>query len=379
MNELPPLPSGVTCELVAPSDPELRTGWGLPLVRGAWFCPKSGSPRIAFIAAHYNLDFSQHYLGPILAQRGFGFLGWNTRYCGREAYFLFDRALVDLGLGVRWLRQRGTEVVVLLGNSGGGSLLAAYQAQTQAAVVRPAAGLSLAAGIEGLEPGDLYVSLAAHPGRAEVLTNWLDPSVTDEADPTSTDPALDMYDPGNGPPYSPEFAQRYRTGQRARNRRITDWCKQELARVQAAGSPDRLFTLQRTWADLRFLDPGLDPSDRPTPACYQGDPHKANRGIEGLGCLSTLRTWLAMWSLEDSQCHAGDCLKEIRLPSLVIQARADAGVFPSDARAIFDGLAAEDKRLVEVPGDHYFQHPSGSRNDVAELIASWVGDRVDTP
>ncbi len=116
-------------QLVAVENPQLpRTGWGQSLARGAYWSPAGRQPRVAFIGAHYNLDFSEHYLAELLARHGFGFLGWNTRYCGQDGYFRFDRALSDIGLGVGWLREHGAEVVVLLGNSGGGSLLAAYGA-----------------------------------------------------------------------------------------------------------------------------------------------------------------------------------------------------------------------------------------------------------
>ena len=105
-----------------------------------------------------------------------------------------------------------------------------------------------------------------------MLTGWLDPSVTDETDPTSVDPELDMYADGREAPFDPEFVRRYRAGQRARNQRVTDWAKAELARLNAAGVPDRLFLLPRTWADLRFVDATLDPSDRPGPVLLPGRP-----------------------------------------------------------------------------------------------------------
>jgi hypothetical protein len=364
--------------LEAPAAP--RYGYGLSPCRGVYHRPAGRTPRVAFVAAHYNLDFGEHYLGPHLARRGFGFLGWNTRYCGREAYFLIDRAIVDIGVAVRWLRAHGVEVVVILGNSGGGSLMAAYQAQTAAPVIRAPYGMELAEGLDDLPGAQLYVSVAAHPGRPEVLTNWMDPAVVDERDPLRTDPELDMYDPSNGPPFSPEFVVRYREAQRARNHRITAWAKDELERVLAAGYSDGVFTLQRTWADLRFVDPALDPSDRPTPACYRGDPKTTNRGVDGLGTLNTLRTWLSMWSLEESQCRAPEHLGAIDVPALVVQPTMDAGVFPSDARAIFDGLASTDKRLVDMPGDHYFRGVPGTpRADVAELIGEWVRERAGDP
>jgi len=371
-----PVLDGVERDLVALSGPEMpRMGWGSHPCQGVYYRPAGERPRVAFIAAHYNIDFSEHYLADHLARRGFGFLGWNTRFRGMEAFFLLDRALLDIGLGVRWLREQGVETVVLLGNSGGGSLIAAYQAQAQQPVTRPAFGMPLADGLDELAPGDLYLSVAAHPGRPEVLTNWLDPAVVDERDPVATDPALDMYAEENGPPYGEEFIARYRAAQRQRNGRITEWAKAELERVQAAGRFDELFTVHRTWADLRFADGAIDPSDRPTPACYLGDPSFANRGVLGIGSLNTLRTWLSMWSLEESQCSSAEHLAAISLPSLVVQPTMDTGVFPSDARAIHDGLAATDKRLVELPGDHYFRGVEGARSDLADLIAEWVAER----
>jgi len=376
MIEEPPLLDGVDRELVALSGPEMpRMGWGSHPCQGVYYTPAGKRPEVAFIAAHYNIDFSEHYLADHLARRGFGFLGWNTRFRGMEAFFLLDRALLDIGLGVRWLREQGAQTVVLLGNSGGGSLVAAYQAQAQQPVIRPAFGMPPADGLDELPSGDLYASVAAHPGRPEVLTNWLDPSVVDESDPVATDPELDMYREEHGPPYDPGFVERYRAAQRARNDRITEWAKQELGRMQEAGRFDRLFTVHRTWADLRFADGALDPSDRPTPACYMGDPGTANRGVLGIGALNTLRTWLSMWSLSESQCNSEEHLAAITLPSIVVQPTMDTGVFPSDARAIHDGLAAADKQLVELPGDHYFRGVEGARAGLADLLGDWVRER----
>jgi hypothetical protein len=162
----------------------------------------------------------------------------------------------------------------------------------------------------------------------------------------------------------------------ARNRRITAWAIEELERVRGAGSVDRVFTLHRTWADLRFTDPHLDPSARPTPACYLGDPQRANRAPVGIGVMSTLRTWLSMWSLDHSRCGGEEHLNQLTLPALVVQPTMDVGVFPSDAVAIADALASADKQLIELEGDHYFRQPAGARDRVADLIAEWTSDRL---
>lgn len=351
-----------------------RAGHGPHPCQGLYHRPAGTRPRVACIATHYNVDFSEHYLADLLAERGIGFLGWNTRYRGNEAFFTLEQALVDIGAGVRWLRdEAGAEVVVILGNSGGGSLMGAYQSQATEPNIGPTHGLRLPDEVLDLPVADLYVSLNAHPGRPEVLTAWFDPSVTDEADPLSCDPALDMFRPEHGPPYSPEFVARYRAAQVARNERITDWCLAELGRLEAAGAWDRVFNLHRGWADLRFADLTLDPSDR-QPGCYAGDPRWANHGPFAIGGTSTLRAWLSMWSLRTSYCQGAPHLARIRVPSLVVQSTADRGVFPSDAHAIHDALAAEDKVLELVPGEHYFE--TGGRDECADLVAAWIESRT---
>jgi pimeloyl-ACP methyl ester carboxylesterase len=355
-----------------PSPLAPRAGAGGHPCQGVYHSPSGARPRTAFVATHYNVDFSEHYLAGHLAERGFGFLGWNTRFRGAEPYFLLDHALAEIGVGVRWLReQAGVERVVLLGNSGGGSLMAAYQSQAVEPTVRPS-GTRAAAAIAELPPGDAYVALAAHPGRPEVLTAWLDPSVTDETDPLSVDPALDPYDPANGPPFDADFQRRYRAAQLARNDRITDRAVAQLAALEGTRAADRLFQTFRTWADLRMIDPTIEPSERAPRTCYRGDPQAANYGVFGIGALSTLRTWLSMWSLRTSQCRAAPHLARITVPALVVHARGDTGVYESDARAIHGGLAATDRTLEFVAGDHYLTTPTGAREQVADLLADWV-------
>ena len=350
-----------------------RNGAGFYPCQGLYYEPKDGKAKTAFIATHYNVDFSEHYLGEYMAARGFGFLGWNTRFRGNEAYFLLEYALLDIGAGVRWLKEvAGVDQVVILGNSGGGSLMGAYQSQSLELTMSPTPGLKLPKGLDELISADLYISLCAHLGRPEVLTAWMDPSITDETDPTSIDPELNMYDPANTPPYNEEFIGRYRAAQEARNHRITDWCHTELARLADLGMSDRAFNLYRTWADLRLMDGTIDPSERTAGLCYAGDPKLANFSPRGIGLTNTLRTWLSMWSLKESPCRGAPHLNKITQPSLVIQSTGDTGVFPSDAQAIYDALGSSDKTLEMVTGDHYLVQPDSARDDVADLIAGWL-------
>lgn len=358
----------------SPTAPRIMAG-GHPC-QGLYWTQKGRRPKVAFIATHYNVDFSEHYLAPYLAQHGFGFLGWNTRYRGFEDMFLLEHAVIDIGVGVRWLKEKaGVETVVILGNSGGGSLMGAYQAEAVAPTLGELVSGAAKDAVTSLPAADLYVSLNAHQGRPEVLTDWMDASVADETDPVATIEDLNPFNPQNGPPYSQAFITRYRAAQVARNQRITDWAKAELARLNAAGVPDRIFPLFRLWADLRMIDPTIDPSDRRPNSCYAGKPEIANRS-PSIGRANTLKTWLSMWSLETSRCRGADQLAKITQPSLVVQSTADTGVFPSDARKIFDSLGSADKTLEFIPGAHYFEDSTEHRLRAAALIADWVKQRT---
>jgi pimeloyl-ACP methyl ester carboxylesterase len=370
-----PLP-GVVREFVGlPSSTEPRAGAGGHPCQGLYHRPEGSRPRVAVIATHYQIDFSEHYLAEHLAARGLGFLGWNTRFRGFESSFLLDHALVDIGVGVRWLREtQGVETVVLLGNSGGGSLMAAYQSQAVEPNVTPLAGMRPAAGLDDLPAADGYVASAAHPGRPEVLTAWMDGAVVDENDPVPSDPYLDVFDECNGPPFSPEFIEHYRAAQIARNNAITAWAQGELTRIRAAGFSDRPFTVMRTWADPRMVDPTIEPTKRQPNMCYAGTPKQANRSARGIAAACTLRNWLGMWSLQTAQTRAEPHLARIGCPALVINADRDTGVFPSDADLIFTALASNDKTRIDIDADHYFTTP-GTRDEQADAITNWTAQR----
>ncbi|MDV3125763.1 lysophospholipase [Mycobacterium sp. 21AC1] len=368
--------AGVAREFVGLESPTARrAGAGGHPCQGIYYRGVGRKPKVAVIATHYQIDFSEHYLADYLATRGIGFLGWNTRFRGFESSFLLDHALVDIGVGVRWLREaQGIETVVLLGNSGGGSLMAAYQAQAVDPHVTPLEGMRPAAGLGELPSADGYVASAAHPGRPDVLTAWMDASVVDENDAVATDPDLDLFSERNGPPYSTDFVTRYRAAQVARNHAITEWAVRELKHIREAGYSDRPFTVMRTWADPRMVDPNIEPTRRQPNLCYAGVPVKANRSARGIAAATTLRNWVGMWSLRHAQTRAEPHLARIDCPALVINADQDTGVYPSDAQRIFDALASSDKSQRSIDTDHYFTTP-GARSEQADTIAAWIAKR----
>ena len=64
------------------------------------------------------------------------------------------------------------------------------------------------------------------------------------------------------------------------------------------------------------------------------------------------------------------------MPALVVQSLGDMGVFPSDARKIFDSIASTDKTLELVKGAHYFEDNESQRETAIDLMAAWISERA---
>jgi dienelactone hydrolase len=317
-----------------------------------------------------------------MARSGHHVVACATRYSSGDAALQMENVLVDLAACIRDARTRlGYERIVLVGWSGGGSLMAAYQGESEQPTIKEtAAGEPTALADLDLLPADGLLLIATHRSRHHLLTDWLDASIVDELDPTAHRAELDLYDEANPhqPPYGAGFLATYRAEQQARNRRISGWAREQLAALRAAGRPDeeRCFVVHGTMADPRWLDPTVDPNDRRPGWSYLGNPRTANNSAAGLARFTTTRSWLSQWSIDDAQIDAVDAGSRITIPSLVVTASADDACPTSHSDAIFTALAATDKERAEVAGaNHYFSGPNGKQHLAAgaELIDDWMG------
>jgi len=368
---------------------------GFPL-SGLLYLPPHGEPDTVVVAMHPRVDFARHYLAPRVAAAGYAFLGTASRYLNNDADMLHERVLLDVAGTVGYLRQRGFRTVVLLGNSGGGSLFAFYLQQSSRALgerLRHApSGDAVPLHQIDLPGADGFILLAAHLGEGRFLLDRLDPSLVDESDPVATDARLDMYDPRNGyrsmeegpSSYTASFLQEFRAAQRARCQRLDaralEWCEEarwhrrrlgvpeDVARMPAAertrlarlALQRRYFLIYRTLADPRYLDPKLDPSQRPLGSIFSfgRDPVVGNYG-EGLARAMSARGWLSTWSGLTSNAALERTLPGVTVPTLVVCALADMDIYPSECRLSLDASGAQDKQWAELPWAGHYLYPVG--------------------
>ena len=337
---------------------------GMVNCEGVRFLPQKPSKTLA-VFMHPASTLQLLPMPRALAQAGVHVLCAGSRFARNDTALIMEKVVLDLGAYIRHAKEKwGYEKILLCGWSGGGSLALFYQSQAEKPSI-----------VESLLPADAMIFQAAHLSRAIYLAESIDPSVLDENDPDRRDVELDIYDPRcpNQPPYSPDFIRRFRAAQLARVRKRTAWVKEMLAKLKGGDETERGFVTHRTMADLRFLDPAIDPNDRKPGWCYMGKPATANNGPIGLGRFSTLRAWLSQWSIDDSNADGPRCARSIGVPLLAIENSADDAVPQPHARIIHDAAASRDKTFRVIKGaTHYYQGQPELLKQAVELCVGWM-------
>ncbi|PIB03858.1 hypothetical protein B1C81_35535 [Streptomyces sp. HG99] len=370
-----------------------------------------GGERTVVVVSHPRGDMSRHYAAPAVLEAGYAFYAHQPRSLNNDVDCEHERVLLDLAAGLSHLRnERGFEKIVLLGNSGGGSLLAFYQQQASTALPGrlrdTAAGEPLDLNAVQMPSADGIVLLAAHPGQGAFMLTGIDPSVIDENDPLAVDPELDMYNPANGfcePPepskYSMDFLERYRAAQRDRVARLdarargliaeqqryrqqtqqpgfTDLPLEERTYITRRAVLGTYMTVHRTEADPAYLDLSLHAwKSTRTPASILGSrPDQVNYAPAGFGRLVTPRAWLSTWSGLSTRATLIESLKSVHEPLLLISLTSDSLGFPDTSKAQFDASPAEDKTMRFFEAAH-FATPLPARHKALRSVVEWLAPR----
>lgn len=351
-----------------------------------------------------------HYLVPDILDAGYACWLQGSRSVGNDLRLEHEVALFDVAAGMQHLVDHGFSTVHLLGNSGGAALYGLY---TQQAIRAPGeripqtpAGRPTRLETLNMPVPNGLVFLSPHPGPGPLLLAGIDPSVTDESNPFSTDPELDPFSPSNGydpaqkqARYDSRFVARYRAAQDLRVARIDAHARtllerkmqarralknagltlaeQQLLQAQAAFAP--IFQVWRTDADLRSWDTTLDPSDRKVGSLWGNDPFVSNYGSVAFGRVVTPESWLSSWSALSSNARFDKFGAELDLPTLFVEYSGDQAVFPSDLDRLYASIGSTRKRRVRVRGNHHghslaADEPSGQVL-AGQAIGQWLKEQ----
>ena len=386
----------------------------------AYHTPTGRQPTVGFVFMHPRGGNVTHFALKPLAERGFAALGMGSRSLNRTG--VHEELVLDVAAGVKFMRSRGVKTVILAGHSGGGSLMAFYQSQAEAApgtrVKSTPAGDPPDLNKFDMPKADGFVTLNAAEGEGLHFTHHLDPSLTDESDPMSYDPSLDMYSPANGfrePPgvtkYSPEFIEKIRKAQQARGWRLVEIAmgkvraqnyyrdliaspafkqlnEEQQLLVKRRAEFDAPMIVYRTRAELHYFDLTLDPSDREpghmTGPVVNGHRRSDLRNYQYEDVLSTgitAREFLSTLSLV-SHAKMWENLKKISVPVLVTNSSADSGILPDEAKNTFESVASKDKEKVFIIGGEHGYEPNGpkkgkgdQREQLLDAITKWANKR----
>ena len=346
---------------------------GMVNLEGIRFVPKNSSKTLA-VFMHPATTLQLLPVPQALAKSGIHVLCAGSRFAKNDTPLIMEKVVSDLGAYIRHAKEKwGYEKILLCGWSGGGSLSLFYQAQAEKPfVTQTPSGEPI--DLSGLIAADALIFQAAHLSRARIFSEWIDPSVIDEADPDRRKLEFDIHNPQcpNQPPYSPDFVKAFRAAQLTRVRRRTAWVKETLQKLKGE-EKERGFVTYRTLCDVRFMDPTIEPNDRKPRWTFLGAPETANTGPVGIGRFSTLRAWLSQWSLDDSNADGPACAKKVTVPLLAIENSADDAVPQPHARIIHDAAASRDKTFHVIKGaTHYYQGQPELLKQAVDLCVGWM-------
>lgn len=186
---------------------------------------------IAVFVMHAEQDYLNFVACTELQQRGYTVLcaNNNASKSGKMTDLAFEDMLLDAGKGISYLRnQTDINQVVILGHSGGGAMLTAYQNIAEKGVKAcqgPEKIYPCSNSLVGFPPADGFISINSNYGLSTMTLLSVNPAITDENSDSKINASLNLYNPANGytkngANYTSSFKEAFQSGVVSRWNRI---------------------------------------------------------------------------------------------------------------------------------------------------------------
>lgn len=203
----------------------LRMGEFMMGIDGVLYTPSETPKTTGVVILHSDSDYLNFPGGAALARRGFLTLCANVENPADP----LERKLGSVRRAVETMRaQPGIEKLVLLGHSGGATLMSCYQAVAENSpdIFRDGHRIVKMGAVDELPAADGIMLIDSNFGNGVMTLVSIDPGVTDESRGTGADKAYDAFATESGfirngeTRYTEEFKNRFYAAQAARQERL---------------------------------------------------------------------------------------------------------------------------------------------------------------
>jgi len=191
---------------------------------------------VGIVLMHSDDDYIEFLPAIALAERGYRVAASHVS----KPISPLDKKIKEVAKIVAYLKTcPGIEKVLLLGHSGGATLMSAYQsvAENGAKIFQKSDMLINIDEMGDIIPADGIMLLDSNFGNGVMSLVSLDPSIIDEESGVKKDPTLDLFNPENGYDpvkchFSEDFIKRFLKAQAERMNRLIKTCQERVKELE---------------------------------------------------------------------------------------------------------------------------------------------------
>lgn len=392
---------------------------GMNGINGVLYTPCAEYHTVGVLVMHSDSDYLNSPAGKGMAERGFLTLCANVVHPEKP----LEQRLPDVNQAMQFLKEQpGIQKVVLLGHSGGATLMTCYEAVAENCpeIFQDEHRVVKMGEVDTLVPADGLLLIDSNFGNGVMTLTSIDPSVCDETDGTVREESLDPFAAQNGytengtTHYEKTFLERYYSRQAQRQGRLMQAAQNRLEKLEqgcgrflddepflAPGAsqiapnnrlfPQDLGLLAHTKGsyDLIHADGSVTREQihsvrtargnlEPTPLCSLGLLQTTVRTYLSSNCVRTTEQYCVAEDgingidYDSTYCCPPGNVKYIHIPLLVMGMTGGYECIASEI--IYQNAASQDKSIAFVEGG---THMLGTAKD-AEQYPGQFGDAAAT-